>query len=191
MISAPIPAHFLPSAAQPLRYAPLAQVVAETSPSPRRGRPMCRPGHGSVAGPIHGRTHRSAPTERSGGSRDHPSQRRTVERLRQRMRGTGWESRQRSSPKCTATPDNPSVSLRLTAPFTQGSLGDGDADCRVGPLDLLTMTTAFCHSEERSDVGIRFFTMDGGSGSRGRRPLRKQRRQCAATPGGARLLLSP
>ena len=28
----------------------------------RRGRPMCRPGHGSVAGPIHGRTHRSAPT---------------------------------------------------------------------------------------------------------------------------------
>ena len=35
----------------------------------RRGRPMCRPGHGSVAGPIHGRTHRSAPTrggERSG-----------------------------------------------------------------------------------------------------------------------------
>ena len=37
----------------------------------------------------------------------------------------GWESEQRSSPKCTATPDNPSVSLRLTAPFTQGSLGDG------------------------------------------------------------------
>ena len=61
----------------------------------------------------------------------------------------------------------------VTAPFAQGSLGDGDADCRVGPLDLLTMTTAFCHSEERSDVGIRFFTMDGGSGSRGRRPLRK------------------
>ena len=54
----------------------------------------------------------------------------------------------------------------VTAPFAQGSLGDGDADCRVGPLDLLTMTTAFCHYEERSDVGIRFFTMDGGSGCR-------------------------
>ena len=37
----------------------------------------------------------------------------------------GAESEQRSSPKCPATPDNPSVSLRLTAPFAQGSLGDG------------------------------------------------------------------
>ena len=35
---------------------------------------------------------------------------------------TGWESEQGSSPKGPATPDNPSVSLRLTAPFTQGSL---------------------------------------------------------------------
>ena len=42
-----------------------------------------------------------------------------------RSRGNGWELRQRSSPKGPATPDNPSVSLRLTAPFTQGSLGDG------------------------------------------------------------------
>ena len=49
----------------------------------------------------------------------------------------GWESRQRSPQKGPSTPDNPSVSLRLTAPFTQGSLGDG------------------------------------GSGRRGRRPLRK------------------
>ena len=37
----------------------------------------------------------------------------------------GWESRQRPSPKYPSTPDNPSVSLRLTAPFTQGSLKDG------------------------------------------------------------------
>ena len=37
----------------------------------------------------------------------------------------GWESRQRSPQKGPSTPDNPSVSLRLTAPFTQGSLGDG------------------------------------------------------------------
>ena len=34
----------------------------------------------------------------------------------------GWKLRQRSSPKGPSTPDNPSVSLRLTAPFTQGSL---------------------------------------------------------------------
>ena len=77
----------------------------------------------------------------------------------------GWESRQRSSPRCPATPDNPSVSLRLTAPFTQGSLalrGTGDTNChshrrRVGPAGLLAMTMVFCHSEERSDVGIRPF----------------------------------
>ena len=46
----------------------------------------------------------------------------------------------------------------MTAPFTQGSLalrGTGDADCRVGPLGLLAMAMVFCHSEERSDVGIR------------------------------------
>ena len=33
---------------------------------------------------------------------------------------------------------------------------------RVGPAGLLAMTMVFCHSEERSDVGIRPFTMDGG-----------------------------
>ena len=69
------------------------------------------------------------------------------------------------TPKEPSTLDNPSVSLRLTAPFAQGSLalrGTGDADCRVGPAGLLAMTTVFCHSEERSDVGIRpFYSMDG------------------------------
>ena len=55
----------------------------------------------------------------------------------------------------------------VTAPFAQGSLGDGDADCRVGPLDLLAMTTAFCHSEERSDVGIRLFYDGRGFGQPG------------------------
>ena len=42
-----------------------------------------------------------------------------------RSRGNGRETRQRSPQKGPSTPDNPSVSLRLTAPFTQGSLGDG------------------------------------------------------------------
>ena len=37
----------------------------------------------------------------------------------------GMDEERRSSPKAPATPDNPSVSLRLTAPFAQGSLGDG------------------------------------------------------------------
>ena len=41
--------------------------------------------------------------------------------------------------------------------YTREPLETGDADCRVGPLGLLAMTSIFCHSEERSDVGIRPF----------------------------------
>ena len=67
----------------------------------------------------------SAPTGRRASHINHPGQRRTAKRLRQRVRENGWESRQRSPPKGPATPDNPSVSLRLTAPFPQGSLRDG------------------------------------------------------------------
>ena len=55
----------------------------------------------------------------------------------------------------------------VTAPFAQGSLGTGDADCRVGPLGLLAMTMVFCHSEERSDVGIRPFYDGRGFGPPG------------------------
>ncbi len=42
-------------------------------------------------------------------------------------------------------------------PLYKGVFGDGDTGCRVGPAGLLAMTTVFCHSEERSDVGIRPF----------------------------------
>ena len=47
--------------------------------------------------------------------------------------------------------------------YTREPLGTGDADCRVGPAGLLAMTSVFCHSEERSDVGIRLF-YDGRGG---------------------------
>ena len=66
----------------------------------------------------------------------------------------GLKLRQRSPQKCLSKPDNPSVSLRLTAPFAQGSLalrGTGDADCRVAAL--LAMTTVFCHSEASAHTG--------------------------------------
>ena len=119
----------------------------------------------SFAGPIHGRTHRSAPTERRGGSRNHPSQRRTAKRLRQRVRGSWWELRQRSSPKCPATSDNPSVTAfgRASSLYTREPLRTGDADCRVASLLAMTVLN-LCHSEEaqRADVGIRPFTMDRG-----------------------------
>ena len=102
----------------------------------------------------------------------------------------GWNSEQKASPKCPATSDNPSVSLRLTAPFTQGSLslrGTGDADCRVGPVGLLAMTAVFCHSEERSDVGIRPFFDGRGTGVRAAEVVGPYgtKREPAATAGAA------
>ncbi len=48
--------------------------------------------------------------------------------------------------------------------YTREPLGTGDADCRVGPAGLLAMTSVFCHSEERSDVGIRPFYDGRGFG---------------------------
>ena len=51
---------------------------------------------------------------------------------------------------------------RKRPPLHKGAFGTGDADCRVGPAGLLAMTTVFCHSEERSDVGIRFFLQGNG-----------------------------
>ena len=53
---------------------------------------------------------------------------------------------------------------RKRLPLHKGALGTGDADRRVGPLGLLAMTMVFCHSEERSDVGIRPFYDGRGFG---------------------------
>lgn len=41
----------------------------------------------------------------------------------------------------------------------KGCVRDEGTDCHVGPMGLLAMTkpAAICHSEERSDVGIRTF----------------------------------
>ena len=41
---------------------------------------------------------------------------------------------------------------------------DVETDCHVGPAGLLAMTMVFCHSEERSDVGIRPFYDERGFG---------------------------
>ena len=67
----------------------------------------------------------------------------------------GWESEQRSSPKCPATPGNPSVTAApCQLPLHKGALGTGDADCRVGPAGLLAMTVLIlCHSEASAHTG--------------------------------------
>ena len=103
----------------------------------------------------------------------------------------GWKLRQRSPQKGSSTPDNPSVGLWPTAPFTQGSLAlrgtggwDGDADCRnqrpkfwskiwlavatpqarrpCGPPRNDNRFLSFRGAERRGNPY--FFTMDGGSG---------------------------
>ena len=98
----------------------------------------------------------SAPTGRRGGSRSHPGQRRTAERLRQRMGGTR-RNRSRDHPQRGHQPRAiPQSRLRRASSLcTREPLGTGDADRRVGPAGLLAMAMVFCHSEERSDVGIR------------------------------------
>ena len=102
--------------------------VASASQIPKRnlGRQSWspRPTGATQVVPSEGPMWASAPTKRRESFINHPGQRRTAERLRQRVRGNGWESEQGSSPKGSSTSDNPSVSLRLTAPFAQGSLGD-------------------------------------------------------------------
>ena len=80
------------------------------------------------------------PYERRGSPIDHPGQRRRTERLRR-----GWEEGvgivAEIIPKYPATSDNPSVALRATAPFAQGSLalrGTGErADTRVRPYAVI------------------------------------------------------
>ena len=65
------------------------------------------------------------------------------------------ESRQRSSSKGPSTLSNPSVTAfgRASSLCTREPLGTGDADCHVGPLGLLAMTTVFCHSEASAHTG--------------------------------------
>ena len=98
----------------------------------------------------------------------------------------GWESRQRSPQKGPSTPDNPSVSLRLTAPFTQGSLGDGGCGLprRFAPRNDSPDPLSFRGGPtgRRGNPSFLRWTMDGGpgrptkdegNGTPSRRPLRK------------------
>ena len=75
----------------------------------------------SIVVPSSGPMWASAPTKGKEGCRNHPGQRRRAERLRR-----GWEEGvgivAEIIPKYPATSDNPSVALRATAPFAQGSL---------------------------------------------------------------------
>ena len=91
--------------------------------SGRRGR---RPLRKVYRSPSNGPMWASAPTKRRESFINHPGQRRTAERLRQRVRGNGWESEQGSSPKGSSTSDNPSVTAApCQLPLHKGAFGDG------------------------------------------------------------------
>ena len=99
----------------------------------------------------------SAPTKGKKGCRNRPGQRRRAERLRRGCKG--WvgiaaEIIPKVSSNLGQSLSQPAADSSL---YTREPLGTGDADCRVGPAGLLAMTSVFCHSEERSDVGIRSF----------------------------------
>ena len=85
-----------------------------------------------------------------------------------RVRRNGRESRQRSSQKCPATPDNPSVALRATAPFAQGSLwGRGyGLPRRFAPRNDSSDPLSFRGGPTGRRGNPSFFTMDGGAGRR-------------------------
>ena len=77
------------------------------------------------------------------------------------------ELEQKSPPEGPATPDNPSVSLRLTAPFAQGSLWDGGCGSPRRPCGPPRNDNGFLSFRGAERRGNPFpFTMDGGSGRR-------------------------
>ena len=95
----------------------------------------------------------------------------------------GWESERRLPPKGSSTSGNPSVSLRLTAPFTQGSLGDGGCGLprRFAPRNDSPKPLSFRGGPTGRRGNPFLFTMDGGSGRRVVGPygwLREAPRDC-------------
>ena len=119
---------------------------------------MCRPGHAPSRHPPTG-GHTGPPLQREGevpATTQASGAQRSVCAADGRK---GLESRQRSSPKCPATSDNPSVTAApCQLPLHKGAFRTGDADCRVASLLAMTVLI-LCHSEEaqRADVGIRSF----------------------------------
>ena len=115
----------------------------------------------------------SAPTERRGGFRNHPGQRRAAKRLRQRMGGMGGNrsrdhpqrgQQRRTIPQSRMRRDS---SLCTREPWGRGC---GSPRRPVGPPRNYNGFLSFRGAERRGNPFP--FTMDGGSGRRGRRPLR-------------------
>ena len=155
-------------------------VSSGTFPPPRRGGPVCPPGHASSRDPFAGR-HTGRPLRPAGdgtpGASGPTGGCGEPPRLPWPAAHSGafvpagarkWVG--------IAAEIIPKVSSNLgqslshgeavTASFTQGSLwGRGDTDCRVASLLAMTVLI-LCHSEEaqRADVGIRPFSDGRGFG---------------------------
>ena len=103
-----------------------------------------------------------------------------------RMEGMGGNCGGNHPQRGAAPPDNPSVSLRLTAPFAQGSLRDGGCGSprRFAPRNDSPKPLSFRGGPtgRRGNPSFLRWTMDGGpgrptkdegNGTPSRRPLRK------------------
>ena len=148
--------------------------VASASQSLKRNlgrRGVVTPPYGSTTGDAKQRTAgSSAPTDRRGSSGNYPGQRRTAKRLRQRVGEMGRE-RGRDHPRSvhqrrTIPQSRP---LAVTAPFTQGSLGDGGCGLPRRPVGpprndngFLSFRGQCAHWTWESVL----FTMDGDPGRR-------------------------
>ena len=111
----------------------------------------------SVAGAVHGRIHRSAPT-RGGRYSEPPRPAAHSGASAARVRGNGRGSEQGSPQRNHQRWTIPQSACGCQLPLHKGALGTGDADCRVASLLAMTVLI-LCHSEEaqRADVGIRSF----------------------------------
>ena len=163
-----------------------------------------RPTGATLVVPSSGPMWASAPTGGRRGFSNHPGQRRTAERLRQRSRGNGWKSRQRSSPKCPATSDNPSVTAApCQFPLHKGALGDGGCGLPrrpCGPPRNDNGFLSFRGAERRGNpsflrwTGVRAAEVVGpygrsaevsATGRCGHRPLRVVAESCRECQGSA------
>ena len=118
----------------------------------------------SVAGAVHGRIHRSAPT-RGGRYSEPPRPAAHSGASAARVRGNGRGSEQGSPQRNHQRWTIPQSACGCQLPLHKGALGTGDADCRVASLLAMTVLI-LCHSEEaqRADVGIRLFYDGRGFG---------------------------
>ena len=130
------------------------------------------------------------PYERREGPIDHLGQRRRAGSLRRGWEEVGGDRGRNHPPKGPSTSDNPSVTAKpCQLPLHKGAFGDGGCESprRFAPRndspDPLSVRGG--PTGRRGNPSFLRWTGDGGSGRRGRRPLRVVAERCRDHPGSA------